>query len=105
MAKTSPADLFHQFECKVEAGSTKRQNREANAKALEVAMQNVSQMLFGYAQQTGNVQPINALMGDWADSLGLDGEKYLLKPPPPPAPPPGPAQGPPNQGAPQQAAA
>jgi hypothetical protein len=90
---------------RVEAGSTKRQNKEVNAKALEVAMQNVSQMLFSYAQATGDVQPINALMGDWANSLGLDGDKYLLKPPPPPAPPPGPAQGAPAQGAPNQVAA
>lgn len=86
MSQTSPADLFHQFECRVEAGSTKRPNREANTQALDTAMQNISQMLYGYAQQTGDVKPINALMGDWANGHGLDGEKYLMQPPPPPMP-------------------
>jgi hypothetical protein len=87
MTNTSPADLFHQYECKVEAGSTKRQNKEAIVKSLDVAMQNLSQMLYGYAQQTGDVGPINGLVGDWANGHGLDGEKYILRPPPPPAPP------------------
>lgn len=98
---TNPAELFHQFECKVEAGSTKRPNKQAEADNINNAMNNLFSPMFSYAQATGDVTPANALIGDWATSIGLDGEKYLLKPLPPP-PPPGmapPGAGPPPMGA------
>jgi hypothetical protein len=84
---TDPASMFHQFECGVEAGSTKRPNRERDAANLQNAMQILFAPLFQYAQMTGDVRPINKLITDWAVSIGMDPEGYLLQPPPPPPPP------------------
>lgn len=36
----------------------------------------------------GIVEPFNALMRDWADSLDIDASPYLVPPPAPPAAPP-----------------
>jgi hypothetical protein len=101
--QSDPASLFHQFECRVEQGSTKRPNREADVQNLNGAMTNLFAPLFQYAQQTGNVGPVNALMADWAKSIGLDADKYLLQQMPPPAPPGEPTPG--ESGQPQGAAA
>ena len=82
-----PAELFHQFEVGIESGSTKRPNKQREAEALQLAMNNVAQLYFQYATMTMDVQPFNALQGDWLKSLGLDPTPYLLKPLPPPMPP------------------
>jgi hypothetical protein len=91
---TKPEELFHSFECRVEAGSTKRPNKQREAESLNNAMNNLFPSLYSYAQATGDVKPVNALMGDWTGSIGLDGEKYLLHPLPPPQAPAGPPGGP-----------
>ena len=36
--------------------------------------------------QAGIVDPFNALMTDWADSMDLDASAYMVPPPPPPPP-------------------
>jgi hypothetical protein len=103
-----PEAIFHQFDCRIESGSTKRPNRQQDAENLQNAMNNLLGPLFQYASATGNVEPINALIQSWAKSLNLEADKFLLAAPPPPpaapapgaagggAPPPG---GPPPSGA------
>lgn len=82
--------LTRQLEYRIEAGTTKKPNLERDASNLHDAMQVLFAPLFKYAESTGNVGPINALISDWARSVGMDASKYLLSPPPPPPPLPGP---------------
>lgn len=95
-------DLFamsKQLEYRVEAGSAKKPNKQRNADNMKEAMQTLFQPLFEYASQTGNVVPVNTLIVDWARSIDLKAEGYVLAvPPPPPAPPVGGPEGPPGEG-------
>lgn len=92
-----PAQIIHQLEYRIEAGSARKPNRERDAANMRDAMQTLFQPLYAYAQATGNVGPINALIAAWAKSLDMDAEKFLLPPPPPPQPP---AGQPPEEGGP-----
>jgi hypothetical protein len=93
---SNPADIFHHFDCQIEGGSTARPDRDRDIANLNQAMQTLFQPLFQFAMTTGQVGPVNSLVGDWSKSVGLDADKYLIAPPPPPpAPAPG---GPPAAG-------
>lgn len=83
----APADLsqiIHQLEYRIEAGSARKPNKDRDAANMNQAMQNILPILQGWAQATGDVSTINALLHDWAKSIDLDETKYLIKPPPPP---------------------
>ena len=56
---------------------------------MQAALQNLGPVLSGLIG-AGMVDPFNALIKDWAESLDLDATPYLVPPPPPP-PPPGPS--------------
>jgi hypothetical protein len=75
-----PQNLFHQFQCHVEAGSSRRPNREKDQANFQAAMNNLFAPFFQYAQGTGDVGPVNALISDWCRSMGVDPTRYLLKP-------------------------
>jgi hypothetical protein len=100
LAQTDPLDAFLSFDCRVEAGSARKPNHEGEQAALRDAMQNLFQPLYQYAQQTGVVDPVNALVADWAKANDIrNPERYALRAPPPPEPAPGgppPQQGPPK---------
>lgn len=95
------ADLFEmcrQLDYRIEANSTKKPNQARDAANMASAMQTLFAPLFQYAGASGNVQPVNALISDWAKSIGMDPTDYLLAAPPPqPAAPAG-AGGPPGPG-------
>ena len=85
-----PGALVNQLEYRIEAGSTRKPNRERDAANMKDAIQFLFQPLFQVAAQTGNAGPVNALIADWAKSLDIDPEPYLIAlPPPPPAAPAG----------------
>lgn len=91
-----PTQIIYNLETSIEAGSAKKQNKESIADTMNQAIQTLFQPLFAYAQGTGNVGPINALMADWGHAIDLPNvERYELQPPAPPVQPPG--QGPPQQ--------
>ncbi len=92
--------LTRQLEYRIEAGSAKKPNRDRDASNLQQAMTTLFTPLYQYAQTTGNVGPVNALMTDWAKSVGMDASKYLLAVPPPPPPLPAPGAPPGNGGPP-----
>ena len=71
---------------RVEAGSARKPNKSSRVEQMQMAVQNLGPILSNLAG-TGMVEPFNALMRDWADSLDIDASPYLLPPPPPPAPP------------------
>ena len=52
-----------------------------------MAVQTLAPVLQGLIPM-GMTGPINALLGDWAKSLDIDPEPYMIPPPPPPQPPP-----------------
>ena len=89
-----PSDVVMEFDYRVEAGSSRKPNKATKQEQMQMALQTLGPVL----QQlipAGVVDPFNALISDWADSLDIDPTKYLVPPPPPPQAPPGmpPAEG------------
>jgi hypothetical protein len=102
-----PFQVSRQLEYGIEAGSTKKPNRERDAAAMQSAMQLLLQPFFQVAAQ-GMPDAFNNLVFDWAKTQDLDGSRYQINlPPPPPPPQPGQQGGngeqkPGEQGAPDQ---
>lgn len=76
--------IVHQLEASVEAGSTRKPNRQRDVQNMNQTMQTLFQPLFSFASATGEFGPVNALITDWAKTIDLDPTRYLLKPPMPP---------------------
>ena len=74
---------------RVEAGSARKPNKSSRVEQMQMAVQSLGPILSNLAG-AGMVEPFNALMRDWAQSLDIDAAGYLLPPPPPPSPPPAP---------------
>lgn len=96
----NPYEVAREFDYTVEAGSTKKKNKAAKIEQMAQAVQTLGPVLQGLIG-AGIVEPFNALMRDWADSLDLDATEYMVPPPPPP-PDPMMQQGPPPEGAPPE---
>ncbi len=95
VATADPARTHRQIDCRIEAGSTRKPNRERQAANMAQAIQTLFTPLYEYAGATMDVRPVNTLIADWASSIDLDPGRYQMQPPPPPAPP-----APPGGGAP-----
>jgi hypothetical protein len=80
------SQLTRDFLYRVEAGSARKPNKATRVEQMQMAVQTMAPILSQLAG-AGVVQPFNALMRDWAASLDIDAEPYLLPPPAPPAPP------------------
>ena len=106
-----PLQVAREYDYRVESGSARKPNKATRAEQMQAALQNLGPVLSGLIG-AGVVDPFNALIKDWADSLDLDATPYLIPPPPPPQeqmpmppeaqqePPAqeaGPAEGPPSQ--------
>jgi hypothetical protein len=86
--------LSREFDYRIEAGSARKPNKSGRVEQMQMAMQTLGPILQGLISM-GQVDPLNALITDWAKSLDIDPKNYLVQPPPPPPPPPGPTSGPP----------
>jgi len=95
MVTSDPGAVLHQLEYRIEANSARKPNKAADQEKMKEAMQNLFQPILQYSMSSGDVNPINALMRDWAKSIDLEAEAYLFQPPPPPPMPAGPQQAPP----------
>jgi hypothetical protein len=95
VASMDPATVAREFEYRVEAGSARKPNKATRVEQMQAALQTLGPILQGLVPM-GMVDPLNALISDWADSLDIDAKPYLLPPPPPPPPPPGPPGMPPG---------
>jgi hypothetical protein len=101
----NPFEVAREFDYTVEAGSAKKKNKSARIEQMNMAVQTLGPVLQGLIP-SGIVAPFNSLMTDWAESMDLDVQGYLIPEPPPPDPmaqmgmPP---EGAPPEGAPQQA--
>lgn len=78
--------LTRDFLYRVEAGSARKPNKATRVEQMQMAVQTLGPLLQPIAM-SGFVDPMNALIADWADSLDIDATPYLLPPPPPPPPP------------------
>lgn len=92
--------VVREFDYRVESGSTRKPNKSTMQDQANQAVQSLGQILFGWAQGTGNVEPFNNLMRFWGKAMDYDNIESMLLPPPPPPPPP---QPPPPDPAQQQA--
>lgn len=72
--------ISHQLEYRIEAGSTKKPNRDRDIANMNQATQTLLQPLMNWAMHTGQVQPLNALAGDWCKARGLDPQRYVFLP-------------------------
>lgn len=77
--------LTRDFLYRVEAGSARKPNKATRVEQMQMAVQTLGPLLQPLAM-SGMVDPLNALISDWADSLDIDVTPYLLPPPPPPEP-------------------
>jgi hypothetical protein len=106
--------IAKEYDYRIEAGSARKPNKQTRIEQMQSALQNLGPVLSGLIG-SGVVDPFNALIRDWAESMDLDATPYLVPPPPPPMPPPmamppgpageGPPSGepaPPPDGAPQE---
>jgi hypothetical protein len=99
--------VAREFDYRIESGSARKPNKMYRQEQMQNALQVLGPVLQGLIPM-GIVDPYNALLSDWADSLDLDATPYLLPPPPPPPPPaaaPGPDGPPPPAGDPASGAA
>lgn len=74
----------HQLEYRVEAGSTQRPNKQAQDQHATAGFQALAPIFQGYAQQTGDMRPLNNLISGYAETLDMDPAKFQLSAPPPP---------------------
>ena len=97
----NPYEIAREYDYTVEAGSARKKNKSARIEQMNQAVQILGPVLQGLIQM-GTVDPFNALMTDWADSMDLDASAYMIPPPPPPMPDPAMMQGPPPEEAPPE---
>jgi hypothetical protein len=101
-----PIQVAREYDYRIESGSARKPNKATRQEQMQSALQNLGPVLSNLIG-AGVVDPFNALIKDWADSLDLDATPYLIPPPPPPQPPALPAPAgqqpmPPEPGAPPE---
>ena len=100
VTNSDPYAMFHQLQYGIEAGSTKKPNKERDAANINTAMQSFFPAAMSEAQRTGNFQQVNAFIAEWCRTTGADPQKFMFPNMPPAQPPPPDAnaqpQGPPQ---------
>lgn len=86
---SDPAGIIYSLEYRIEANSARKPNKAKEAEDMQQSMQMLFTPFWQYAQSTGNVDPVNTLITDWARSIDINPDRYLIPVPPPPPPPPG----------------
>lgn len=81
-----PAEVSHEYEYRIESGSARKPNKATRVDQMNSALQTLGPVLQQLIPM-GNVEPFNALISDWADSMDLDATPYLVPAMPPPMPP------------------
>lgn len=78
--------VAREFNYRIEAGSTRKPNKDAQVATINQAIQVWGPILFPFSIQSGNVQIINAFLSEWCKANDIEEKKFLLPPPPPPPP-------------------
>jgi hypothetical protein len=68
-----------ELEYRIEAGSTQRPNKGWEVRTMNDALQALAPLLQAYAQQTGDLTPMNNLLADYAKARDLDPSRYQLR--------------------------
>lgn len=95
--------LTREFLFRVEAGSARKPNKATRVEQMQMSVQTLGPIL-SQLVGAGIVEPFNALMRDWADSLDIDAAGYLVPPPAPAMPPSPPPPQPPSDAPPADVA-
>lgn len=77
--------IAREYHYRIEAGSMRKPNKEAQANIVTQALQGWAPMI-QFALAHGDVGPANMLWEKWCDANDFDPNKPLLQPPPPPPP-------------------
>ena len=80
---TNTTEAFHALEYRIEAGSTRKPNKEFQVNQMTDAMQVLLPVFQAYAQQTQDLQPLNNLVSDYCKSRDLDPNRYQMTVAPP----------------------
>jgi hypothetical protein len=102
VASMEPFEVAREYDYRVEAGSARKPNKATRIEQMQAAVQTLGPVLSGLIG-AGVVEPFNALVSDWAESMDIDATPYLIPPPPPPPEMPGPPGGPPPEEPPAEA--
>jgi hypothetical protein len=84
--------VARELDVRIEAGSARKPNKDRDAANWAAAMPVLAPILQGYAQATGNTQPINSAIEGWLRSIDQESSGLLMPPIPPPMPAPPPEQ-------------
>ena len=79
-------NVSREYTFRIEAGSTRKPNKETRVQQMNEALKTWLPIIAPYAQQTGNIQIINAFLEDWGKTMDVETKRYRLPPPPPPQP-------------------
>lgn len=79
--------VMREFDYRIEAGSIRKPNQQAQMENMDNAAQILVPNLLGIYQATGDPTQLNAFMTDWAKARQFDIENYLFPPMPPPGTP------------------
>lgn len=79
-------EITRQLDYRVEAGSMKKPNKDTEISNLNEGMQTLVPIFQLYAQMTGDMNPLNNLVADWAKARDLNPERYVMQAMPAPAP-------------------
>ncbi|MBX6312826.1 MAG: hypothetical protein IRY99_07920 [Isosphaeraceae bacterium] len=80
---TDPFLVARQLEYRIEAGSTRKPNKDRDIANATEAIQTLLPVFQAYAQMTGDLTPLNNLLADFAKSRDMDPERYMLRAPMP----------------------
>jgi hypothetical protein len=71
--------VTRQLDYRIEAGSTKKPNKDTQVGQMTEALQLLLPVFQAYAQMTGDTLPLNNLVADWAKSRDLNPARYQLQ--------------------------
>jgi len=85
VSSMDPYQVAREYDYRIEAGSARKPNKATRAEQMQTAVQTLGPVLSNLIGM-GIVDPFNALIGDWAESLDIDASPYMVPPPAPPQP-------------------
>ena len=76
--EADPEEVFHNLRFRVEAGSARKPNKARDVANMERAIGVLTPILQTYAQISGDMRPINALISQWCKSNDMDPGPFLM---------------------------
>lgn len=84
VSPANPTEILHQLEYRIEAGSIRKPNRDKEVADANAAMQTLMPVLTPWAQATGDIGPVNAIITQWCKASMIEPGPFLMSPPPQP---------------------